>query len=94
MKKGYKHGDYNVICDMTGFKVKASETRMMWDGKRVWKKVWEEQHPLDFVRSVVDDQSVPDPRSEPANVFQNYFILANGSWDDAGVWLDGIIWRW
>lgn len=92
-KKGYKHGDFNVICDKTGFKVKASETRMMWDGTRVWNRVWEERHPLDTIRSVVDDQSVENPRSEASDSFGTYWILSNGTWDDEGSWVDGAIWR-
>lgn len=67
----YKHGDFNRICDRTGFKHKASDTRMQWDGLIVHKDEWEERHPQDFVRAKADDQSVHHPRPETAPVFLN-----------------------
>lgn len=65
----YRDGDYNVICDRTGFKVKASQTRREWNGLRVMNSVWDPRHPQDFVSSKADHQAVPDPRGEGANVF-------------------------
>jgi len=65
----YKHGDYNVICDASGFKVKASECRMQWDGLFVKKEFWEARHPQDFVKAVKDRQRVPIARDEQAYVF-------------------------
>lgn len=61
-KYNYKHGDYNVIDDRSGFKVKASETRREWTGSRVRASDWEARHPQDFVRAKGDIQRVPDPR--------------------------------
>lgn len=69
MKSYYRMGDYNVICDRTGFKVKASQTRKEWNGLRVLNRVWEPRHPQDFLTSKADHQAVPDPRSESADVF-------------------------
>ena len=61
----YKHGDYNVICDYSGFKAKASQCRKTWDGYLVLERFWEPRHEQDFVRAVGgDDQSVPIPRPE------------------------------
>jgi len=54
--------DYNVICDISGFKCKRSECRMRWDGRLVRKDFWEPRHPQDFIRSVKDDQSIKDAR--------------------------------
>ena len=65
----YKHGDYNVICDRSGFKVKASQTRKEWNNLRVRKDLWEPRQPQDFVRTRPDRQTVPDPRTEGENVF-------------------------
>ena len=65
----YKHGDYNVICDRSGFKLKASETKKEWDGVRVYKGFYEERHPQDFVSSSEDNQSVPDGRPEGTDIF-------------------------
>lgn len=63
-KTYYKKGDWNVIEDIGGRKVKASKTRKRWDGFRVLDQDYEERHPQDFVRAVPDDQSVPWTRSE------------------------------
>lgn len=67
--KTLKDGDYWVICDRTGFKVPASETRKEWNGLRVHKSVWEPRHPQDFVRGKADRQQVPDPRPEGEDTF-------------------------
>jgi hypothetical protein len=63
----YKHGDFNRICDRSGFKVKASETRREWTGRIVRVEDWEPRHPQDFVRARPDHQSVAFPRPEPAS---------------------------
>lgn len=64
-----KLGSWNVICDISGFKVKASETVLRWDGLRVIKRFCEERQPQDFVRGVPDDPTVPWTRPETANQF-------------------------
>lgn len=72
MKGEQRVGDYRVICDASGFKCWASETVKTWDNRRVLRRfVGEEveRHPQDFVRGVVDDQRVPDPRPERPDVF-------------------------
>lgn len=69
MSNGYRPGDYYVICDVCGFKVRASETRRRWDNLRVCTKDWETRHPQDFVRGRRDRQRVNDPRPEPADNF-------------------------
>lgn len=65
----YTPGDYYIICDECGFKVRASESRKRWDGRRVCHADWEPRHPQDFVRGKADRQRVPDPRPEPTDVF-------------------------
>jgi hypothetical protein len=62
-------GDYNVICDRCGFKVRASQTRMTWDNLRVCDRDWEPRHPQDFKRGKVDKQHISNPRPEPTDVF-------------------------
>lgn len=69
--EGYRSGDYYVICDECGFKVRSSDTRMRWDNRRVCLKDWEPRHPQDSVRGRRDRQRVPDARPEPADVFLN-----------------------
>ena len=67
-------GDYNVICDRTGFKVKASECEMEWNGLFVRKLSWEPRHPQDFIKGKVDDQTVAVSRS----VGDDVFTVGNG----------------
>lgn len=69
MKTGAVLGDWNVVCDLSGFECKASETRLRWDGLRVLARFWEERQPQDFVRGVRDDPSVPWTRPEVADTF-------------------------
>lgn len=65
----YRSGDNYVICEMSGFKIRRSDSRKMWNGLVVHKRFWEPRHPLDMIRSKSDKQSVPDPRPEPEDVF-------------------------
>ena len=65
----YKQGSYNVICDYSGLKYKAEDTRMTWDGYRVGIDQWEARHPQDFVATLRDKQSVPNPRPEQVDDF-------------------------
>ncbi len=62
-------GGYNQIDDRTGFKVKSTWTQKEWTGSTVHKNVWEERHPQDLIRSVLDRQDIDDPNPEPPLVF-------------------------
>ena len=84
----YKKGDYNVICDQTGFKrkaseccdrcgfkYKASECQLEWDNLFVCKeKCWEMRQPQDFVRGRKDDQTVPIARVRGEPQFETVSI--------------------
>lgn len=48
MRNRYVKGTSNTIDDVTGFKVKLSDTMLRWDGMRVTKENWEERQPQDF----------------------------------------------
>jgi hypothetical protein len=63
----YIKGDFWRICDECGFKVRSSQTRKRWDGLMVCLADFEERHPQDFVKGVIDRQNVPDPRPEPVD---------------------------
>ena len=65
----YKPGDHSVICDRTGMKVKASQTRKEWTGLIVRKESWEPRHPQEFIRGRPDRQAVQDPRPEGTDLF-------------------------
>lgn len=73
MEKRGRSGDYNVICDYSGFKVFAKDCRMTWDGFLVRKDLWEPRQPQDFVKGVKDKQSVPIARPEA----DDNFLTAN-----------------
>lgn len=53
----FKPGDHNAICYVCGFKRKASEMKLRWDGVYVCKEDWEPRHPQDFVRGMPDEQA-------------------------------------
>lgn len=62
MRDEYVPGDYNIISDRSGFKIKHSQSRMEWTHSVVDKTEWEVRHPQDFLKAVPDRQSVSDPR--------------------------------
>lgn len=66
----YVSGDYNVIDDLSGFRVKRSECRKRWDGLLVREKDWEPRHPQDLLRVKPDRIKVADPRPETPDVFE------------------------
>jgi hypothetical protein len=53
-----KRGDWNAICDVCGFKFKASELKKRWDNMMVCEKDFEFRHPQDFLKSRRDNQAV------------------------------------
>ena len=65
----YKPGDWNVKCDRTGFKIKASQARLEWNGLFVRRESWEARHPQDTIHGIVDDQRVPISRPGGDDVF-------------------------
>lgn len=65
----YEPGDFYRIDDRSGFKVRARRTRKEWTNLIVDQKLWEPRHPQDFVKGVIDDQSVPEPRPRQTDVF-------------------------
>lgn len=71
MKDEYHHGDFNRICDRSGFKVKASDTVREWNGQIVKREFAEPRHPQDFVRGRKDQQTVHMPRPEAPDSFLN-----------------------
>ncbi len=66
----YKQGDYNVICHISGFKLKRSETRRDWKGLLINTLFgdWSTRHPQDFIPASLDKQRVNDPNPETADI--------------------------
>lgn len=58
----FRSGDWNAICDVCGWKYKASQLRKRWDGLWVCNKDWEIRQPLDFPVRLKDDPAPPFTR--------------------------------
>lgn len=54
-----KSYEYNVLCDVCGFKMKSTEVRKRWDGFMVCSKDWETRHSLDFYTTRNDTHLLP-----------------------------------
>lgn len=65
----YKKGDYNIIDDRTGFKIKASKAQVEWTGFFVSSKHMDYRNPQDYIRGRNDVQKVPIPRPEQPDKF-------------------------
>lgn len=55
---------YNALCDVCGFKMKASMLRKRWDGFMVCDKDWEPRNILDFYRTRNDAHLLPFTRPD------------------------------
>ena len=62
-------GQFNRICDRTGFKVLADDTREEWTGRYVRSESFEHRHPQDFLKGKKDLQAVHDARPEATDNF-------------------------
>ena len=71
LKNHYTSGDWNVICDSCGKKIKASIAKHRWDGLIVCPEDFEVRHEQDFVRARQDKITVPYVRPKPADIFVN-----------------------
>lgn len=67
----YKSGDWWILCDSCGRKIKASEARHRWDGFIVCQADFEMRHPQDYIRAKMDKISVPFIRPRPTDTFTN-----------------------
>jgi hypothetical protein len=64
-----KLGDWNALCDVCGFKFKASQLRKRWDGYMVCTADYEDRQPQDLIRLRPDRQAVPWARPVPTDQF-------------------------
>lgn len=65
----YIAGDYYLLCDICGFKIRRSEALKAWDGSMRCSKDFEERHPLDLIEPRADRQNIIDARyAEPVFV--------------------------
>ena len=64
----FEAGDWNAICDNSGFKVKASQLVRQWNGMMVRRDLEEKRNPQDFLRGK-KESSIPWGRPEPTDNF-------------------------
>lgn len=57
--RGFKPGDYWMICDRCGFKYRQSQMKKEWTGSIVCTDCWEPRHPQEFVRGRKDTIAPP-----------------------------------
>jgi hypothetical protein len=69
----YIPNDPWAICDISGIKVRMSQTRKTWDGYRVWIPYWYPKHPQLSVRGIPDHMEVYDARPRPEDVFLPFY---------------------
>jgi hypothetical protein len=69
-KNKYVSGQWNLICDICGKKIKAGEAKHRWDGFVVCERDFEHRHSQDFVRARQDKISVPFTRPRPVDSFR------------------------
>ncbi len=62
-------GNWNAICDICGFKFKASELRKTWDNLMVCQQDYEIKHPQLTIRVRGDNPAVAWTRPEPDDTF-------------------------
>ena len=76
-KSSIKWGDWVAICDVCGFKFKASKLRERWDGLMVCQEDWEFRHPQDLIRYPKEDTSIPWSSPEQADTFISITYVAS-----------------
>ncbi len=60
----FREGDFNTICERSGFKCKRSDCRKEWDGRLVYKLFWRPRHPQD-IPAKMPKPSIPTDGSVP-----------------------------
>ncbi len=85
MRSYFKPGVWNVICQVCGRKVKSDQIKKRWDGILVCNEDFEVRHPLDFLRAINDDSSVPFTNPEPSEyTYISVSFLSDGRADIGG----------
>jgi hypothetical protein len=64
MRDVYKKGEYNIIDDLTGFKMKSGKMRKSYKGYMVDEKGYEERSPQETLKVKSDKQWVRNSRKE------------------------------
>jgi hypothetical protein len=69
----YQPGQWLAICDRCGRQFLSNKLKLMWNGLRVDARCWEERHPQDFVRPIVE-KNVPWTSPEPEDISIDPFL--------------------
>lgn len=69
MSDKFRPGDYWLICDASGFKIRRSDAVQQWDGAWVHKDFCDVRHPLEDPREASKARPVYPTRPEPTDVF-------------------------
>lgn len=69
MSNYWKQGSWNCICDRCGQKKKADQVKQDWQGFIVCNECYETRHPMDFIRTRIDKQTVPFSRPYGTNTY-------------------------
>lgn len=66
-------GNWCVVDDRSGFRLLNTQMQFQWNNLLVWEKVWEARQPLDYLRGIPDDMSVPysRPKQQPSFLTEN-----------------------
>ena len=67
----YEQGTCNTIDDVSGFKVKLSDTQEQWNGVVTTDEFFNERHPQEFPITPRPEQIYQNSRSEIEPVFAN-----------------------
>ncbi len=80
----YKSGDWNAVCDICGFRFKASKLKKNWKGEMVCEADFELRHPQEFVRVRPEKISVPWARPESEEFVNICWIWGQSAYADLG----------
>lgn len=81
MKRYYKHGAWNCICDRCGFEFKNDQLKKEWTGLMVCGGCFETRHPQDLIRVPREDSAIPWARPEAEDEF---IVLTCDLWSTQG----------
>jgi len=91
MKRYYKPGSWNAVCQVCGFTHKSDELKRRWDGLMVCEDDFELRNPQDLIRPPKDDSSIPWASPEQYTFLTSNITTQSG---DALITEDGnnLIW--
>lgn len=81
----FKSSDWSAICDRCGFKFKASELKLDWQGFRVCEDDFEYRHPQDFLKPKTDKIFVPWARPDFAIEIDSFLITDTTTLNGAAI---------